>query len=122
MLQLKGQSQEMAHDAYYFYMNKNQLEAVMTQKWKLVLPHAFNSLNGKMGGKDGALAAYEKISVDLALYDLINDEQELKNVAGDYPEIVHKLQAKADSIRQILGDKITGVSGTEVRPLGAIAQ
>jgi len=120
MPQLTGQYKEMAHDAYYFYMNKNQLEAVRTQKWKLVLPHTFNSLNGKSGGQDGALAAYEKISVDLALYDLINDEQETTNIAKDHPEIVKKLQIKADSIRQILGDKIAGIQGTEVRPLGDI--
>ena len=120
--QLTGQSKAMAHDAYYFYMNKNQLEAVRTAQWKLVVPHSFNSLNGKPGGKDGALAAYEKISVDLALYDLMNDEQETQNVAADYPEIVAHLQAKADSIRQILGDKVTGIVGTEVRHLGVLEE
>ena len=77
--QLKGEKKSMAHNAYYFYMNKNQLEAVMTKQWKLVLPHAFNSLNGKEGGQDGALAAYEKINTNLALYDLVNDEKESTN-------------------------------------------
>jgi len=118
--QLIGKDQEMAPDAYFFYMNKNQLEAVMTQRWKLVLPHAFNSLNGKEGGQDGGLAIYEKIQTELALYDLIQDEKELNNVAAMYPEIVQKLQIKADSIRQILGDEVTGIKGTEIRPLGSI--
>lgn len=120
--QLTGEKTQMAHDAYFFYMNKNQLEAIMTQQWKLVLPHSFNSLNGKKGGQDGALAAYEKISTELALYDLINDEKELTNVAGKHPEIVKKLQIKADSIRQVLGDKINGVQGKEVRSLGKITK
>ena len=110
----------MATDAYFFYMNKNQLEAVMTQRWKLVLPHPFNSLNGKAGGQDGKLAAYEKIRTDLALYDLVNDEKELNNVAAAHPEIVKNLQIKADSIRLILGDKVTGARGTELRPLGSL--
>ena len=118
--QLTGDTKKMAHDAYYFYMNKNQLEAVMTERWKLVLPHSFNSLNGKAGGQDGALADYEKISTELALYDLINDEKELNNVAATNREVVKTLQIKADSIRQILGDKITGIKGSEVRPLGNI--
>jgi len=118
--QLKGEKKTMAHNAYYFYMNKNQLEAVMTKQWKLVLPHAFNSLNGKVGGQDGTLANYEKISTNLALYDLVNDEKELTNVANQHPEIVKKLEFKADSIRQILGDKVTGITGSEVRPLGNI--
>lgn len=118
--QLTGTNSKMAHDAYYFYMNKNQLEAVMTQRWKLVLPHAFNSLNGKSGGRDGELAVYEKIYTKLALYDLIQDEQELNNVADAHPEIVAMLNIKADSIRQILGDKVTGNQGSERRPLGSI--
>ena len=101
-------------------MNKNQLEAVMTERWKLVLPHAFNSLNGKVGGKDGALANYEKIKVELALYDLLADEKELVNVAEQHPFVVKRLLIKADSIRQILGDKVLGIEGSEVRPLGKL--
>lgn len=122
MEQLTGISNQMAHDEYFFYMNKNQLEAVMTEQWKLVLPHSFNSLNGKPGGRDGALAVYEKISVELALYDLKNDKNETQNVADKHPEIVSKLMVKADSIRHILGDKITGVQGLEVRPLGELRE
>ena len=113
--QLRGTSKKMAHDAYYFYMNKNQLEAVMTERWKLVVPHEFNSLNGKAGGMDGTLAAYEKISIDMALYDLQNDEKELTNVAKAHPDIVATLQSKADSIRLVLGDKVTGIVGKEIR-------
>jgi arylsulfatase len=116
--QMSGQTTQMAHDAYFFYMNKNQLEAVMTQRWKLVLPHSFNSLNGKAGGKDGSLATYEKINVELSLYDMFNDEKETTNVAEAHPEIVQLLMAKADSIRPILGDKIANITGSEVRPLG----
>lgn len=118
--QLTGTSENMAHDAYYFYMNKNQLEAVMTERWKLILPHSFNSLNGKQGERDGALAVYEKISVGLGLYDLINDRNETQNVANNHPKIVEQLMIKADSIRQILGDKIADIQGSEVRPLGEI--
>ncbi len=118
LAQLQGTSELMAHEAYYFYMNKNQLEAVMTQEWKLVLPHSFNSLNGRPGGQDGALVPYEEIGTDLALYNLINDPFETKNRIANHPEVVQQLQAKADSIRIILGDKITGIQGTEVRPLG----
>jgi hypothetical protein len=90
----------------------------MTQRWKLVLPHSFNSLNGKAGGKDGSLATYEKINVELSLYDMVNDEKETTNVAEAHPEIVQLLMAKADSIRPILGDKIANITGSEVRPLG----
>ena len=118
--QLTGANKNMAHEEYFFYMNKNQLEAVMTERWKLVLPHAFNSLNGKEGGQDGALAAYEKIETELALYDLIADEQETQNLALVHPKLVTALQTKADSIRLLLGDKVTNLQGSEVRALGRI--
>lgn len=118
--QLTGKSRQMAHDAYYFYMNKNQLEAVMTERWKLVFPHSFNSLNGRNGGINGSLIPYEKISIDMALYDLLADPTETHNMINEYPEIVKVLSAKGDSIRQILGDSVKGIVGTEVRPLGEI--
>lgn len=118
--QLRGESHKMAHDAYYFYMNKNQLEAVMTEQWKLVFPHSFNSLNGREGGTDGQLVAYEKISTDLALYDLLEDPEESINLAKQYPDVVHSLSAKGDSIREILGDSVKEMLGAEVRALGRL--
>jgi len=97
-----------------------ELEAVMTDKWKLVLPHSYNSLNGRDAGKDGALSSYEKISTGLELYDLISDRNELNNIAGKHPEVLKTLEEKADSIRAILGDKLNGIVGSEVRPLGQL--
>lgn len=122
MDQLTGKSKSMAHDAYYFYMNKNQLEAVMTDKWKYILPHTFNSLNGRNGGQNGTLAAYEKKSVKAELYNMITDKNELNNVITNYPEIAMSLAEKADSIRMILGDKISGVTGSQVRALGKLEE
>lgn len=101
-------------------MNKNQLEAVMTERWKYVLPHTFNSLNGRDGGQDGALAAYEQKSVQAELYDLTIDKNEINNLIQQYPEVAEHFAAKADSIRLVLGDKVTGVTGSQVRSLGRI--
>jgi hypothetical protein len=36
------------------------------------------------------------------------------------PELVAKISKIADSIRQVLGDRLTGVKGSEVRPVGRI--
>ena len=73
-----------------------------------------------MNTKKLTLELRPKIKTDLALYDLLKDEKELNNVAAAHPAIVKTLQIKADSIRLILGDKITGARGTELRPLGSI--
>ncbi|MBT8231705.1 MAG: sulfatase [Saprospiraceae bacterium] len=120
LAQLKGEENIMAHDAYYFYMNKNQLEAVMTDRWKLVFPHTFNSLNGKDGGQNGILAQYEKVYTDMKLFDLINDRAETRNVLNNHPDVVNILKAKGDSIRNVLGDKVNNIEGSEVRDLGLL--
>ncbi len=118
--QLTEESNTMAHDAYFFYMNKNQLESVMTKKWKLILPHSYNSLDGRPGGNDGALAPYKKITARTQLFNIEKDKYEKHNVAQANPDIVRNLSMKADSIRNILGDKILGIEGSQVRPLGKI--
>ena len=35
------------HDAYYFYYENNQLQAVMSGNWKLQLPHTYRTLAGQ---------------------------------------------------------------------------
>ena len=43
------------HQAYWFYYEVNQLQAVTTSdgRWKLQLPHTYQTLAGKPGGRDG---------------------------------------------------------------------
>ena len=38
--------------------------------------------------------------------------------AKEHPEVVARLQEGATALRRALGDRLTGVTGTEVRPLG----
>ena len=58
----------------------------------------------------------EKLAVNL--YDLSKDPGESKNVAGDHPDIVRKLQTLAEEYRKDLGDSLTKVVGTGLRPVG----
>ena len=43
-------------------MRTNQLQAVVSGdgEWKLQLPHAYRTLNGRPGGRDGTPAKYEQ--------------------------------------------------------------
>ena len=41
------------HEAYFFYYARNELQALRSGAWKMVLPHSYNSLNGRPGGRDG---------------------------------------------------------------------
>jgi arylsulfatase len=55
-----------------------------------------------------------------ALFNLETDPEEQNNIAKEHPKLVAKISKIADSIRGILGDRLTGIKGSEVRPVGRI--
>ncbi len=63
-------------------------------------------------------ASLSKGTTELALYDLENDIGERNNVAEKYPQIVQRLKALAQIIREELGDSLTKHEGKEIRPAG----
>jgi arylsulfatase A-like enzyme len=109
------------HAAYWFYYEVNQLQAVVTGdgQWKLQLPHAYRTLNGKPGGQGGTPVPYEPRKLEHAeLYDLVNDISETKDVADDHPNIDRMLKAEAERARQELGDALTKRVGKGTREPG----
>jgi arylsulfatase A len=112
------------HDAYLFYYENNQLQAVTSGdgRWKLQLPHTWRTLGGKPGGKNGIPAKYEQRKMmESELYDLQNDVSETTDVAGQNPEIVKRLEALAEQARADLGDTLTNRAGAGVREPGRVA-
>ena len=98
------------HDAYWFYYEANQLQAVVSGdgRWKLQLPHTYRTLGGRPGGHGGMPAPYEQRKIEQAeLYDLVNDISEATDVAAQHPDIVKRLEAEAEKARQELGDALT---------------
>ena len=111
------------HTAYFYYYRENQLQAVGSGdgRWKLYLPHEFNTLAGRPGGKDGMPVKYERAKVESPeLYDLQNDVGEKKNVANKHPEIVQSLLASAEQTRADLGDSLTDRKGSGAREPGRV--
>jgi arylsulfatase A len=109
------------HKAYWFYYEQNQLQAVTSGdgRWKLHLPHAYRTLAGKPGGKDGTPAPYSQGKIKQpALYDLLNDIGETTDVSAKHPEIVGKLEAEAEKARTELGDSLTKHPGAGRREPG----
>jgi arylsulfatase len=109
------------HDAYLFYFEQNQLQAVASGdgRWKLQLPHQYGTLAGRPGGRGGVPAKYEKRTIDRPeLYDLANDLGETTDVAAAHPEVVARLLAVAERARDDLGDALTERNGRGVRPAG----
>lgn len=109
------------HSSYWFYYEVNELQAVTTGdgRWKLQLPHAFQTLGGRPGGLGGVPVPYERRTIEVAeLYDLENDLGEIRDVAGLHPEIVQLLQTEAEKARAELGDRRTQRTGAGQRAPG----
>jgi arylsulfatase A len=105
---------------YCYYMG--ELRAVRSGKWKLHFPHSYRTMDGRPGGTGGLPEPYSQAKIGLELFDLENDVGETTNVADKHPEVVKHLQELAGQARADLGDKLTGITGSGVRPPGNLGQ
>jgi arylsulfatase len=87
----------------FFYYFETQLGAVRAGPWKLIFER-------KRGGE----------RIPAALYDLRQDIAEQNDVSAQHPTMVRWLAAKADRIREDIGDSVTGVTGKNARPPGRV--
>lgn len=109
------------HEAYFHYYANGQLQAVRSGKWKLMLPHTYRTMQGQAPGKDGIPGKYRQQRIEKPeLYDLEADIGEAKDVASANPDVVKRLLALADKMRDDLGDSLTGRTGTGVRESGRL--
>ena len=112
------------HEAYFFYYNQNELQAVTSGdgRWKLLLPHMYRTLADGRGGTNGVPSKYEMRKLTAPeLHDLANDVAERHDVAQQHPEIVQRLLASAEQARTDLGDALTKRKGANQREPGRVA-
>lgn len=108
------------HEAYFHYYGTNQLQAVRSGKWKLMLPHtATQMLEDRKPGADGKPGGYKQVKFDNPmLFDLEKDLGETTDVSEKQPEVLKKLLALADGMRAELGDSLTKTQGKGNREPG----
>ncbi len=110
-------------EAYAFWYDGNELQALRSGRWKLHLPHGYRTLAGREPGAGGTPGAYdESARTGLALYDLERDIGETSDVAELHPDVVARLQSLAQAMRHDLGDGLTGVAATGAREPGRVAE
>ncbi|MEM6688852.1 MAG: sulfatase [Planctomycetota bacterium] len=109
------------HEAFVGYYGKGQLQTIRDDRFKLVFPHRYRSLNGSVGGTAGLPVKYTMLDAQQALYDLENDLSETTDVSDEHPEVVERLMKAADSYRAKFGDTLKGIkTGSEVRSPGKL--
>lgn len=106
------------HEAYYFYYEPNELQAVLSGRWKLILPHAYTSIT-RQPGRD---PTYQARKTGTELYDLENDVSETTDVAAKHPDVMRRLEALAEKARQDLGDSLTNRVGNGIREPGRASE
>ena len=107
------------HDAYYFYYNQNDLQAVRSGEWKLLFAHTARTMNGQTPGKDGYPGKYLPLRVERSLYNLSADPSETTDVSAQNPDVVRRLEALTETMRSDLGDDLTKRPATGSRPPGS---
>lgn len=109
------------HEAYFHYYAQNELQAVRSGKWKLMLPHTYRTMQGQAPGKDGTPGQYRQVKIaEPELYDLDADVGETRNVAAENPEVVKRLLGYAEKARDDMGDALTGRKGKGTREPGRL--
>jgi arylsulfatase A len=105
------------HEAYYFYWGQH-LQAVRSGRWKLHFPHGYPSVNAP--GSEGLPGRMSQQKVDLALFDLSVDPGETTDIADQHPDVVARLSALAQTMRDDLGDSAQKRQGKGIRPPGRL--
>jgi arylsulfatase len=116
---LQGEEEANPRNEYVYYY-EGGLHAVRRGEWKLVLPHKYRSYKGVEPGMDGMPGPYNRGQSGLELYKLSEDISEQFNVSAIYPDKLEELSAMADSVKEALGDRITGVRGRDNRSPGRL--
>ena len=101
--------------AYWLYYGTNELQAIRSGKWKLILPHTCRMIEDRAPGMDGTPAGYRQVKLQQTLYDLDADIGETTDVSEKYPDALKKMLAHAEAAQAELGDSLTKRVGKGTR-------
>jgi len=109
---LSGKTKAPPHDALYFYWG-NALQAVLSGRWKLHLPHTYT--HTVIPGHGGLPGTSKELKIGESLYDMEADPGESRNVAAEHPDVVARMMRVVEQAREELGDSVTGQTGRDLR-------
>ena len=97
---LRGEPGASSPHEVFCYYARGRLEAIRDHRYKRVFANALVTP-----------------PIGEALYDLVADPSESVDVSADHPDVVSKLENRADSVRSELGDVLNQVEGSATRSL-----
>ena len=136
---LSGQPDARTPHESLLFFSGDELQAIRSGDWKLHFAHDYLTVAGPpgRGGKPANFAnmqpksieesgirgiasrhGYEVRRLEQSLFNLQDDPGELRNLAGQNPQIVERLASLAEAARKELGDSLTNRIGTGVRSAG----
>lgn len=109
-------------EAYFFYYNANELQAVRSGRWKVMLPQSYRSLGPyPKPARSGKPTGYTMARITHPLlFDLVADPGETTDLAAQHPAVLKRLLQLAEQARTELGDGPNRI-GKGVRPVGKAA-
>jgi arylsulfatase A-like enzyme len=117
---MEGKPDANPREVFYYYYQRDALEAVRKNEWKLVFPHSHRTYEGLVPGFGRTFRTNRSAEAALALYNLRRDPGERYDVQSLYPDIVDELEKIGNQAREDLGDRLTNVKGKNLRLPGRI--
>jgi arylsulfatase A-like enzyme len=109
-----GQPDAVTPYEYLLYYFGNELHGVRSGRWKL------RTRNHLRNENIYRYDAPRDVFLPAALYDLHRDPGEQKSVLKNHPQIVERLEGYLQAARADLGDSLTGIEPTNIRPTGRV--
>ncbi len=107
------------HEAFFYYRGRD-LQAVRSGRWKLHVPHWYQSIDGGVVANGGAVGSFMRRDIGLALFDLEADVGETTDLAGTHPGVVDSLLEYVEWARDDIGDALTDRTGRNARQPGRV--
>jgi arylsulfatase A-like enzyme len=117
---LKDKGIKSPQEAYFIYYNRNELQAMVMDEWKLYFPHKYRVIAPDQEPRnDGFPLQYTMTDVlEMELYHLPNDPGESVNVLYKHPDVLEKMMKIADKAREDMGDALLKKEGENSREPG----
>jgi arylsulfatase A-like enzyme len=117
---LKIEDAKSPQEAYFIYYNRNELQAVVMDEWKLYFPHKYRIIApGQKHRNDGFPLQYTMTDLlEMELYHIPTDPGESVNVIHKHPDILENMMKIADQAREDMGDALLKKEGANNREPG----